>query len=544
MNQINPAWHGTLEFLAGMLDETEFLGLFGELNLIIPTQEKFNKREDSSKEWNNHYLDAMCLTARCLTENSTILFYGKYGCVDDFIDDCQEIPGELEGKSIAKIIALILNSNLNLKEKTERVDEISDRFYWFDWEFKLHDQIPFRKGQFNDKGVESIIWMIQKSFEKGSKKKYSPKFIYDLSQGINRTEKVIGLLEKSSFSSTSDEEEFYFALLLGESLNPKYWIKFLEKLSFDSGAIHEGEMRDCIQKNLIKKRKESVEPLIHALTAGSYSSCQIADTLTESDNGIYWLSPKVKGSRGEITNLLIDLFRSNTPGKYDSALNKIKNLKYYDSLWVPIITSLRAAYHRKDCIVEILEKIGQPAVKPLVELLNSNHPERFYAAKALGDIMGYDREKADPDALNSLINYLSSEEPHCYYAAIALGEIRSSTAMESLINFLHSSHSGGGCAIPAFGKIGDTRAVDPLIEYIQRENDELNISAAVNALSMINSTEAREYLTCFVKQNPKYLSNLEGRINRLDDIDKLSWIDELKEEIRAGRKEEELDIPF
>ncbi len=531
---INPNLYNTLEFLSGMLDEPEFLGLMTELNRTRATQEKFNKRKDSSKKWNSIYLDYLGLTGRCLTENSTIPFYGKHRCIDDFIDECQEISGELNGKSVAKVIALVLNSNLNFEKKIKKVDEISYHFYWFDWEFRWHDKIPFQRGQFNDTGVESIVLMIQKSFGKSSKGKYSPKYVYDLSAGINKTEKVTSLLEKRFSHSASHEEELYFALLLGESLNPQYWVQSLEKLSFGSLNLYEREMQDCIKNNLVKKRGASVSPLIRALTSCFYGDCPAEDVPTNSGNFL------------KTASLLIDLFRSNLPGKYDLALTKIKPIKYLidDSFWEPIIGDLKSAYRKKDYIVEILEKIGQPAVKPLVELLNSNHPEKFYAAKALGEIMAYERELADSSALNSLINYLSSEDPYCYYAAIALGEIRSSVAVEGLIEFLHSSHPKKSCAIPALGKIGDSRAIGPLIEYIKHEVDEFNISSAVRALSMIDYPTAREYLTDFVKQNPKYLSNLEERIGRLEDLDKLSWIDTLKEEIRGSRKEEELDIPF
>lgn len=533
LKSINPNWYGTLEFLAGLVKEPEFLRLVEELNRQRTAQRKFNQKEDSSREWNNLYLNYLRLTGRCLAENNSVPSYGKHRHIDDFIDACQEISGELEGRSVAKVIALILNSDLKFGRKVRKVDEISEHFYWLDWEFRLHDEIPFQKGQIGEKGAESVVRTVQESFRKGSKKKYSPRYVYDLSLGIEKTEKVVSLLRTSFSSSASCEEEFYFALLVGESLDSEYWVKIMDKLpSFDSVSIYVREMWDCTKRNLVKKGEEAVQPLIQALTFGFYS--QIDITRTAPNNFL------------ELTSLLIELFRSNLPGKYDVALTRIDSIEHLinDPLWIPIINGLRAAYRKKDYIVTVLGEIGEPAVKPLVELLDSNYPEKFYAARALGEILAYEREHADSDAVNSLVNYLSSEDPYCYYAAIALGEIRSSAAVGGLVNFLYSYHPQKNCALPALGKIGDFKAIEPLVKYIKQEKDEFNISSAVNALSMINDLKAREYLTSFVRQHPRYLSNLEERVSSLEDLDGPSWISVLKKEFKIERGGEGLDIPF
>lgn len=100
--------------------------------------------------------------------------------------------------------------------------------------------------------------------------------------------------------------------------------------------------------------------------------------------------------------------------------------------------------------VEILERIGKPAVDPLIKTLKIKAADvRRYAVRVLGNI-------ADSRAVSSLIRRLKDKEPEVRKeTAEALGKIGDSSAIKSLVNALKDKNSAvRGKAAAALDQIG------------------------------------------------------------------------------------------
>ncbi len=148
------------------------------------------------------------------------------------------------------------------------------------------------------------------------------------------------------------------------------------------------------------------------------------------------------------------------------------NVRYYAAMTLGDIGDKRAveplikALGDKDSWVreyaaEALGKIGKPAVEPLIKTLGDGEKYvRENAAEALG--------KIGKPAVEPLIKALGDRnEDLRYYAARVLGEIGDKRAVEPLIKALGDEYSLiRGNAAEALGKIRDPRAVRPLIKAL------------------------------------------------------------------------------
>jgi HEAT repeat protein len=128
--------------------------------------------------------------------------------------------------------------------------------------------------------------------------------------------------------------------------------------------------------------------------------------------------------------------------------------------------------------VGALVNIGEPAVEPLIELLN--HKDRWArtgAAIALGKI-------GDKRAVEPLINVLQDSERNVrWYAAESLGMIGDKRAVLPLIKALSDSDvTVSKHAAEALGNLGDSRAVEPLINVFEKGRVRESAIAALGKL--------------------------------------------------------------
>ena len=131
-----------------------------------------------------------------------------------------------------------------------------------------------------------------------------------------------------------------------------------------------------------------------------------------------------------------------------------------------LIEKLRAekSTERYDAAIE-LEKIGQPAVKPLILLLNDeNNFVRTNAVMALGTI-------GDKKAVSPLICMLKDRDAFVRReAALSLGKMKDGSAVVPLARLLKDEDPYLRCrAAEALRKIGDGRAVFFLIDALRDE---------------------------------------------------------------------------
>jgi len=137
---------------------------------------------------------------------------------------------------------------------------------------------------------------------------------------------------------------------------------------------------------------------------------------------------------------------------------------------------------------EVLERIGGPAVDPIIACLKHPHqgvPER--AARMLGRI-------GDPRALDALMAMLKEREGTrpAAAAALALGKIGDARAVEPLVAALSDILSETRAeAAAALGKIGDKRAMRALIRALSDDVGAVR-EQAVEALDKMGYFSAEE----------------------------------------------------
>jgi len=152
-----------------------------------------------------------------------------------------------------------------------------------------------------------------------------------------------------------------------------------------------------------------------------------------------------------------------------------------------------------------LEKIGEPAVEPLISALGDRHwLVRRRAAVILGTI-------GDTRAVEPLLAVVERRSDLFFLgeAIQALGKIGDPRAVEPLIDVLQDERSGvRRTAATALGEIGDVRAVEPLIATLRDPGEGLGgggllVSMAMEALGRIRDSRAIEPLTdALESENP------------------------------------------
>ncbi len=143
------------------------------------------------------------------------------------------------------------------------------------------------------------------------------------------------------------------------------------------------------------------------------------------------------------------------------------------------LEALLGSFHDPDYYVRLnamegLVRIGQPAVKPLMEVLKDNDPSmRMYAAETLGKI-------GDVRALRSLVALLKDDnEIVRIYAINALGDLRSESAVKPLLKFMDDEDPEARKSLAeALGKIDNNIALKPLIKLLEDPDIRVRESAA------------------------------------------------------------------
>jgi len=140
---------------------------------------------------------------------------------------------------------------------------------------------------------------------------------------------------------------------------------------------------------------------------------------------------------------------------------------------------------------EALLKIGEPAVEPLIRVLEH---ERWGVRRAAAYVLGY---IGDGRAVEPLIKALKDEDEDVRYsAACALGEIGDRRAVEPLIEALSDEDEYEHvrmAAAEALALIGDRRAVEPMVRALESDGILINDFVA-DALVNLGLEEAVEPL--------------------------------------------------
>ena len=174
----------------------------------------------------------------------------------------------------------------------------------------------------------------------------------------------------------------------------------------------------------------------------------------------------------------------------------------------PLIEALKNenVYIRRRA-AEVLIRMGEPAVKPLVQALEDKDSDRMRVAIAL-DELGWkprdDTEKASyliakkewdelaklrEPAVGLLIEALKDKDEDVRkHAATALGEIGDERALQQLIQALNNEWGVQSEVAKALGKIGEP-AVEPLIQALEDRDENLRSGAAM-ALGNIGDARA------------------------------------------------------
>jgi HEAT repeat protein len=197
----------------------------------------------------------------------------------------------------------------------------------------------------------------------------------------------------------------------------------------------------------------------------------------------------------------------------------------------PLISAARAA--RKDRHSDearfdtrvALEKIGTPAVEPLIAALNDiDDSVRLDAVLVLGKI-------GDPRAVEPLIVALNDKYRFVRSsAAEVLGKIGDPRAVEPLIAVFRDaddSHVGKEAAI-ALGQIGDPRAVEPLAVALEDRKSTIRY-AACSALGKVGDVRAVKPLVAVLKDtDERMLKAASGALVKIGALAVEPLIDALK----------------
>jgi HEAT repeat protein len=157
---------------------------------------------------------------------------------------------------------------------------------------------------------------------------------------------------------------------------------------------------------------------------------------------------------------------------------------------------------------QALAEVGEPAVEPLLQALNSPNPQtRSHVARALG-VMGAKR------AFEPIRDILVREEDNRMKIGLieALGDLRDERALDVLLPCLKApAQANRGwivrVAANALGKIGVERVIQPLAEVLETDCDWFARLGAVEGLRQIRCPRAAEALR-------RALTDADGRVRR------------------------------
>ena len=248
--------------------------------------------------------------------------------------------------------------------------------------------------------------------------------------------------------------------------------------------------------------EDAVDPLIHAAFFGPDSKLRIRSIqalgeigdIRAVDNLIY----TSKDTNKEISQASLTALKKIgwKPTNDERSINfLIGQKRYYKCVEIgqpaikPLINELNSNdRERRNGAVHALVKIGEPAVNPLINALNSAIDlRRRKACDALGLI-------GDPKAVIPLTKLLTDQNTFVRRRATnALISVNNEDAVEPLIKALNDSEYKVRLrAAEALGNIGDSRAARPLGRLLNDDNSEI-INTASKALNKMG-TEGQDVI--------------------------------------------------
>lgn len=217
---------------------------------------------------------------------------------------------------------------------------------------------------------------------------------------------------------------------------------------------------------------------------------------------------------------------------------------------IPILIDFLSNWSLRIEVYEALKKLGEPALKKLVEELRKNqdqssqsslreaiHQFEKVASPHLLEILD---EVSDEDFQPNTIGVVSCTRFHTYHGAIKLlGEIREEKAVPRLLElidyFVEGSNQTNECkqlaaeCVRALGRIRDAQAVEKLIELL--DYDDYREVAAI-ALGDIGDPRAAEPLTKCIRQNI-YMAGLINAVGKLGQLSSIPVLFEVFDDVKT-----------
>lgn len=174
-------------------------------------------------------------------------------------------------------------------------------------------------------------------------------------------------------------------------------------------------------------------------------------------------------------------------------------------------------------IVVALGRIGEPALAPLLAIVDDKKAGGFYRATAIMAIGNI----GNPRAIDPLVTVLKNKELFCYEeAAIALGKI-GGEAFEPLMAVYNNSNSDldlRTSVLKALGEMKDARVRDVLLTAIRDENEHIRHYAA-ESLGKLKYPEFTEPLISLLKDKERWVrvaaAEALGKIGNINAVEPL-----------------------
>ncbi|MBI4980622.1 hypothetical protein HZC30_03655 [Candidatus Woesearchaeota archaeon] len=422
---INPIWHNTLEFLAGMLDEQNAAALLKELaqkflgtgNQVFDSTYRENLEViiKIASESNNLFLTEGNILDYLTTQYMN--FVGKY--------DSTWCGGDAywRNSTLGQVLTLILNGEVPTEKKVEGLAKASFCYQCLE-HFK---NLSLKPRSLVPDVAPAIVEYIC------SEEKVNPALISELSQCIINTTQTRDLFSKA-LGEAPLKKKSYFLQLLGPVVNPSDLMHFIQTHSLD-----------LLDKKYLYRLFETIGKTSVDILLQNFGSN------TEDDFMILNALAKIGDARA-VESLCLRL-----ESKYSSEIN-------LDGLLYAV---------ERICGGDVLEEMGDTrAIEFLSRQLESKYSSEI-ARPTLGRIGAVDllEEKRDIPAVESLSQQLESKSSSritLHWLLSTLGRIGNSKATTYLVRFLDSENPYNFEAIETLIRVGDHYAFSSLCKFRER----------------------------------------------------------------------------
>lgn len=291
--------------------------------------------------------------------------------------------------------------------------------------------------------------------------------------------KALGLILEAARAENSYVAEAAFEAL-GMMPNPDSAKFLIEYIAEDHMARH--DYRYAARNSLIKLGEQSVVALLHSLkTAGGRRLLNI--------NNVFKYIVKAVG-RPSIPHLA-SAVKSPIIEVKKNAAEALSMFKEEEAASI-LATTLFDRELRYDS-ERYLRQIGQPAIKPLLSLINEKDEEvRFSVLTVLGSL-------GEKRAFKPLQKVLTDVK-RMNSAIEALGGIKEPRAAKALLPFLNDENVNVRIqTVSSLGLIGDKMAINPLIDMLNAEKGNDMQSRLIEALGNLRARAASQLITEFLR---------------------------------------------